>query len=83
MAPALTIGVMAGGAAVVMTLRWHAAMSKYGVCGQQTRADVEMQKEPERNDENACVRLIGVRSMCTNVRGREVSRPEYSTGRDP
>ena len=63
--PALTIGAVAGRAAVVITLLWHAAMSKCGVCGQQTRTDVEKQKVLERNDEKVCVRSIGVRSMCT------------------
>ena len=48
----------------MIALFWRAAMSKCGVCGQQTRTDVKMKKEPERIDENVCVRPIGVRSMC-------------------
>ena len=50
-----------GGAAVAMTLLWYAAMSRCGVCGQQTRDDVGMQKVPERIDKDACGRLIDVR----------------------
>ena len=45
---ALTIGVVAGGAAVVVMLLWHAAMSKYGVCGRHMRIDVGILKVPER-----------------------------------
>ena len=62
--PVLEIGIVAGGAAVAMTLLWYAAMSRCGVCGQQTRDDVEMQKVPERIDEDACGRLIDVCPTC-------------------
>ena len=61
--PVLAIGIVAG-AAVAMTLLWYAAMSRCGVCGQQTRDDVEMQKVPERIDKDACGRLIDVRPTC-------------------
>ena len=72
-----------GGAAVAMTLLWYAAMSRCGVCGQQTRDDVGMQKVPERIDKDACGRLIDVRPTCKAACGRETKDWEYSTGRDP
>ena len=62
--PVLAIGIVAGGAAVAITLLWYAAMSRYGVCCQQTRDDVETEKVPERIDEDACGRLIDVRPTC-------------------
>ena len=39
MVPAVMIGAVAEGTAVVITLLWHAAMSMCGVCGQQTLAE--------------------------------------------
>ena len=62
--PVLAIGIVAGGAAVAITLLWYAAISRYGVCCQQTRDDVETEKVPERIDEDACGRLIDVRPTC-------------------
>ena len=62
--PVLAIGIVAGGAAVAITLLWYAAICRYGVCCQQTRDDVETEKVPERIDEDACGKLIDVRPTC-------------------